>query len=78
MITQLCVRRDTGLLQLRSRHPAVKARFSRSRSESEDPSITETPTYESLIEQMVVRQARNWPSDFLLPGLGGELVGVTL
>ncbi|CZR66249.1 uncharacterized protein PAC_16150 [Phialocephala subalpina] len=61
------------------KHPALKARFSRLlRSDLEDPSITETPTYEPLIEQLVVHQARNWPSDFLLPGLGGELMGIAL
>jgi hypothetical protein len=58
--------------------PAVRARFNKLEPDSKDLSVTRTPTYEPLIEQLVVCHARNWPSDFLLPGLGGELMGMTL
>ncbi|KAH8751561.1 hypothetical protein BGZ57DRAFT_934427 [Hyaloscypha finlandica] len=58
--------------------PAVRARFNKLEPDPKDPSVTRTLTYEPLIEQLVVRNARNWPSDFLLPGLGGELMGMTL
>jgi hypothetical protein len=57
-------------------YPAIKDRFTKISSPgSEAPS---RQTYEPLLEQLVVRNARNWPSDFLLPGLGGELMGMTL
>lgn len=59
-------------------YPEVRARFNKVTSESTDANNTRPPTYEPVIEQMVVREARNWPSDFLLPGLGGELMGMTL
>jgi hypothetical protein len=52
--------------------PAVGTRFRRVISGDE------TPTYDPLVEQLVVLKARNWPSDFLLPGLGGELMGMVL
>lgn len=59
-------------------YPAVKVRFNKLESDSNDRSLARTPTYEPLIEQLVVRHARNWPSDFLLPGVGGELMGMAL
>ena len=59
-------------------YPAVMARFSRIGPEPRDWNFNGTSSYEPLIEQLVVRHARNWPSDFLLPGLGGELMGMTL
>jgi hypothetical protein len=61
------------------KYSAVKARFNKIESvHAKDVSGTETSTFEPLIEQLVVHKARNWPSDFLLPGLGGELMGMTL
>lgn len=59
-------------------YPDVRARFNKVASEPMDPGNTNSPIYEPIIEQMVAREARNWPSDFLLPGLGGELMGMTL
>ncbi|KUJ09966.1 uncharacterized protein LY89DRAFT_760740 [Mollisia scopiformis] len=60
-------------------YPAVRARFNKMEFHpSNDASGTEIPTYEAIVEQMVDHSARNWPSDFLLPGLGGELMGMIL
>jgi len=62
-------------------YPAIKARFTKTSTDSVTSPATATSArkvYEPLIEQLVVRHARNWPSDFLLPGLGGELMGMTL
>ncbi|KAK0105190.1 hypothetical protein ONS95_004414 [Cadophora gregata] len=58
--------------------PAVKNRFKNLPSDTEDVHRNITATYEPFIEQLVVRRARNWPSDFLLPGLKGETMGMTL
>lgn len=58
--------------------PEVRARFNQLEPDPTDPKSTKTPSHKPLIEQLVVRSARNWPSDFLLPGLGGELMGMTL
>ncbi len=61
------------------KYPAVKARFNRIDSaHSKNANDVGTSTYEALIEQLLDHDARNWPSDFLLPGLGGELMGMTL
>ena len=59
--------------------PEVRARFHKLSPDSESLNAgSRPPTYEPLIEQLVARQARNWPSDFLMPGLGGELMGMSL
>lgn len=59
-------------------YPAVRARFIRPASTDSNGSDPVLIPYEPIVEQMVVHQARNWPSDFLLPGLGGALMGMTL
>ena len=58
-------------------YPAIRARFELSEYDSPLPDPN-TRQLRPVIEQLVEQYATDWPSDHLLPGLGGEVMGMAL